>query len=55
VLLTKLDETVTGGMFLNARALTGKPLSYITTGQSVPDDIELFDVNSAAGQLVWKA
>lgn len=55
VLLTKLDETPTGGMYLNARALTGKPLSYVTTGQSVPDDIELFDVTAATGQLVWKA
>jgi flagellar biosynthesis protein FlhF len=55
VLLTKLDETVTGGMALNARALTGKQLSYVTTGQSVPDDIELFDVSAATGQLVWKA
>jgi len=55
VLLTKLDETPTGGMYLNARALTGKQLSYITTGQSVPDDIELFDATAATGQLVWKA
>jgi flagellar biosynthesis protein FlhF len=55
VLLTKADETVTGGMYLNARALTGMPLSYVTTGQSVPDDIELFDANAAIAQLVWKA
>jgi flagellar biosynthesis protein FlhF len=55
VLLTKLDETITGGMYLNARALMGKPLSYITTGQSVPDDIELFDAAAVTGQLVWKA
>lgn len=55
VLLTKLDETVTGGAPLNVRALTGRQLSYITTGQSVPDDIELFDVAAAAGQLLWKA
>lgn len=55
VLLTKMDETMTGGAPLNARALTGKQLSYVTTGQSVPDDIELFDVAEAAGQLVWKA
>jgi flagellar biosynthesis protein FlhF len=55
VLLTKLDETPTAGMYLNARAITGKPLSYVTTGQSVPDDIELFDAAAASGQLVWKA
>lgn len=55
VLLTKLDETPTAGMYLNARAITGKPLSYITNGQSVPDDIGLFDATAASGQLVWKA
>jgi flagellar biosynthesis protein FlhF len=55
VLLTKLDETMTGGAPLNVRALTGRQLSYITTGQSVPDDIELFDAAAAAGQLIWKA
>ncbi len=55
VLLTKLDETVSGGMPLNVRTLTGRQLSYITTGQSVPDDIELFDVAAATAQLIWKA
>ncbi len=55
VLLTKLDETVSGGVPLNVRSLTGRQLSYITTGQSVPDDIELFDVAAATSQLIWKA
>ena len=54
VLITKMDESPTFGCLLNARALTGKPLSYITTGQSVPDDIELLDVVAATGQLVGK-
>ena len=54
VLITKMDESPTLGCLLNARALTGKPLSYITTGQSVPDDIELLDVVAATGQLVGK-
>ncbi len=48
LLLTKTDETITAGAFLNLRALCGRKLSYITTGQSVPDDIELVDV----GQMV---
>ncbi len=55
VLMTKMDETPTVGCLLNARALTGKPLSYLTTGQSVPDDIELLDVSSATSQLLGKS
>ncbi|MTV47814.1 flagellar biosynthesis protein FlhF [Heliobacillus mobilis] len=39
-LLTKLDETNQYGSILNILCATGKPLSYITTGQNVPDDIE---------------
>lgn len=40
LIFTKLDEAPSLGVIFNARYLTGKPLSYITTGQSVPDDIE---------------
>ena len=29
------------GNILNVKYLTNKPLSYITTGQNVPDDIEI--------------
>ena len=48
LIFTKLDEAPVTGIILNARYLTGKNLSYITTGQSVPDDIEVVDV----GKLV---
>ena len=48
LIFTKLDEAPVAGIILNARYLTGKNLSYITTGQSVPDDIEVVDV----GKLV---
>jgi flagellar biosynthesis protein FlhF len=40
VVLTKLDETNRIGNAVSALAERGKPLSYITTGQSVPQDIE---------------
>ncbi len=40
LLFTKMDETRTPGIILNGKHLTDKPISYITTGQSVPDDIE---------------
>lgn len=39
VIITKLDETTTYGPLLNILNYANKPLSYITLGQSVPDDI----------------
>ncbi|BDG59371.1 flagellar biosynthesis protein FlhF [Caldinitratiruptor microaerophilus] len=41
LLFTKLDEATQPGPIINLRARTDKPLSYVTTGQSVPDDIEV--------------
>ena len=43
IIFTKLDETTTYGSILNIVDKTKKQLSYFTTGQSVPDDIELAD------------
>lgn len=40
VILTKLDETARIGSALSAFISRGVPLSYITTGQRVPQDIE---------------
>lgn len=41
LLFTKLDEAVQPGAVVNLRARTRRPLSYVTTGQNVPDDIEV--------------
>ncbi|MCD4712103.1 MAG: flagellar biosynthesis protein FlhF [Clostridiales bacterium] len=43
LLFTKLDEATSYGNILNLKVVTGKPLSYFTIGQSVPDDIEEAD------------
>ncbi|MBE0450163.1 MAG: flagellar biosynthesis protein FlhF [Clostridia bacterium] len=43
LLFTKLDEATSYGNILNLKVVTGKPLSYFTIGQSVPDDIEVAD------------
>ncbi len=52
VIFTKIDEsTVFGGMISVARNL-GKPLSYITTGQSVPDDIRVAEAPAIARMLI---
>ena len=40
VILTKLDETLRIGNVLSVLAASGKPISYIADGQSVPQDIE---------------
>lgn len=45
LLFTKMDEVSNYGIILNCRYISGKPLSYIATGQSVPDDIEVADPN----------
>lgn len=53
ILLTKLDEAITFGNILNI-ALAGKvPLSYVTTGQEVPDDLAAADPAQLA-QYVMK-
>ncbi|MBN2036814.1 MAG: flagellar biosynthesis protein FlhF [Chitinispirillaceae bacterium] len=41
LLFTKLDETVHIGNIFNATSEIGIPVSFFTTGQSVPEDIEL--------------
>lgn len=38
--ITKMDECVGHGSMLNAHLRTGYPLTYYTTGQRVPEDIE---------------
>ncbi|MDY7107390.1 MAG: flagellar biosynthesis protein FlhF [Planctomycetota bacterium] len=40
VVLTKLDEAVSFGMLVSAVHQIGKKLSFLTTGQEVPDHIE---------------
>jgi len=52
LLITKLDETKFRGPLLNICWYTHKPLAYVTTGQNVPDDIEILDVESVAKQLI---
>ncbi len=41
LLFTKLDESSTYGNIYNKAFETGKPISYFTTGQRVPEDIEI--------------
>ncbi len=40
LLFTKLDETATFGSILNETIRINKPLSFFTTGQRIPEDLE---------------
>jgi flagellar biosynthesis protein FlhF len=55
VILTKLDEADSLGIVLNVSAATGVPLSFVTTGQEVPDDIEVADAHRLAHRLLGGA
>lgn len=52
LLLSKLDETSVYGTLLNVALRTGIPLSYMTTGQKVPEDIELADGSKLASLIL---
>lgn len=41
IIFTKLDEAVSFGVLLNVARKASKALSYVTTGQDVPDHVEL--------------
>ena len=55
LLLTKLDETTTFGPILNLLHHTGKPLTDLTTGQNVPQDLALATSGELADLLVQAA
>lgn len=52
LIFTKLDETCCIGNILNIKMLTGAALSYSTSGQTVPDDIEKINGQKIAKQLL---
>lgn len=52
ILFTKLDETYALGNILNVKLLTGASLSYTTSGQNVPDDIEVINEQALAKLLL---
>ena len=52
LIFTKLDETSSYGNLLNIRLYADADLSYVTNGQNVPDDIEVFDTQKIVKQLL---
>jgi len=52
VIFTKLDEAVTFGVVVNVMQKVNKKLSYVTTGQEVPHQIEAGDPDRLAGLIL---
>ena len=52
IIFTKLDETTCLGNILNMKLHTGVQLSYVTSGQAVPDDISILDAQKIARNLL---
>lgn len=52
LIFTKLDETTSYGNILNIKLYSGADLSYVTNGQNVPDDIEIFETQKIVKQLL---
>ena len=48
VIITKLDETSTYGSILNILQAAKKPISFVTTGQNVPEDIKVMNSEELA-------
>jgi flagellar biosynthesis protein FlhF len=54
LILTKVDETISFGSLVGSLVSIGKPVSYVTDGQNVPDDIVSSDPERLA-DLVLKS
>ncbi len=52
LIFTKLDETNYYGNIFNIRMYCDAPLSYITNGQNVPEDIEVLDAQKLVKNLL---
>ncbi|MDN5344686.1 MAG: flagellar biosynthesis protein FlhF [Clostridia bacterium] len=54
LIFTKLDESGCPGVILTVAAAAGVPLTYLTTGQDVPDDLEAAEPHLLA-RRIWEA
>lgn len=52
LVFTKLDETEAVGNLLNMKLYTGASIAYVTCGQNVPDDMEVFDPQKTVKQIL---
>ncbi len=54
LIFTKIDESTTYGTILNTLSRFNLPISYLTTGQNVPEDIEIAKADRIAKLLLTK-
>lgn len=54
LIVTKLDEVGAWGNILNIADYAKKPLSYVTMGQNVPDDISQADTEKLADNIIGR-
>lgn len=52
IIVTKLDETSTYGSIINILQTAKKPLSFVATGQNVPDDIKELSVDKIVSLIL---
>ena len=52
LIFTKLDETEAVGNLLNMKLYTNAPIAYVTCGQNVPDDMEIFQPQKTVKQIL---
>lgn len=52
IIFTKLDETTSYGNILNIKLYSNAEVSYVTNGQNVPDDLELFNSQKMVKRLL---
>jgi len=52
LVITKTDESATPAVVLNSKMMLNMPLSYVTNGQSVPDDIEVVNTDKIIKNLM---
>jgi signal recognition particle subunit SRP54 len=51
VILTKLDGDARGGAALSIRAITGRPVAFVSTGEKIPD-LEIFYPDRMASRIL---
>ncbi|MBB15211.1 flagellar biosynthesis protein FlhF [Candidatus Poribacteria bacterium] len=54
IIFTKLDETVTLDTVVNGAYYTKYPISYLGVGQTVPDDLEIAEIERISSFLLTK-
>lgn len=55
LIITKTDETSSFAGVVNATIIANRPLGYIATGQNVPDDIKVADIDEIVGSTLEEA